>query len=126
MYYARDDRPWAGPDPPAVAYVYASGRGAVHAREHLAAFSGVLQVDGFQAYKTLPITLAYCWSHARRKVRDAQRQGGSPVAEEALRRIAALYRIETEIRGRLAEERLAARRARSAPLVADMRAWLDE
>ena len=135
--YARDDRPWAGPDPPAVAYVYASGRGAVHAREHLQDFSGVLQVDGFQAYKTLvskrpggeaplPITLAYCWSHARRKFRDAQRQGGSPVAEEALRRIAALYRIETEIRGRSAEERLAARRARSAPLVADMRAWLDE
>lgn len=94
-------------------------------------------MDGFQAYKTvvskrpggkapLPITLAYCWSHARRKLRDAQRQGVSPVAEEALRRIAALYRIETEIRGRSAEERLAARRARSAPLVAEMRAWLEE
>jgi len=97
----------------------------------------VLQVDGFQAYKTLvteraggppalPMTLAYCWSHARRKFRDAQRQGDSPVAEEALRRIAALYRIETEIRGLSAEDRLAARQARSAPLVADMRAWLEQ
>lgn len=127
----------AGPDPPAVAYVYATGRGAVHAREHLKDFRGVLQVDGFQAYKTLvteraggppalPITLAYCWSHGRRKVRDAQRQGDSPVAEEALHRIAALYRIEAEIRGRSAHERLAERRARSAPLVADMRAWLEQ
>jgi len=135
--YARDDRPWAGPDPPAVAYVYATGRGAVHAREHLKDFRGVLQVDGFQAYKTLvssrpggpparPITLAYCWSHCRRKFRDAQRQATSPVAEEALRRIAALYRIETEIRGCSADERLAVRRARSAPLVADMRAWLEQ
>jgi transposase len=28
---ARDDRPWGGTDPPAVAYSYAPGRGAVHA-----------------------------------------------------------------------------------------------
>ncbi|SDD60639.1 IS66 C-terminal element [Rhodospira trueperi] len=74
----------------------------------------------------MPFTLAFCWSHARRKVRDAQRQGTSPIAEEALRRTAALYRIETEIRRRLAEERLAARQTRSAPLVADMRVWLHE
>jgi transposase len=65
---ARDDRPWAGPDPPAVAYLYAPGRGAEHAIRPLAGFSGVLQVDAHAAYKALadparaggPVTLAYC------------------------------------------------------------------
>ena len=60
---ARDDRPWGGTDPPAVAYTYAPGRGAVHALKLL---------DGYQAYKTmtretragtLSGTLAFCWSH---------------------------------------------------------------
>jgi transposase len=71
---ARDDRPWAGPDPPAVVYLYAPGRGAEHAIAPLAGFSGVLQVDAYAAYNALadpardggPATLAYCWSHVRR------------------------------------------------------------
>ena len=65
---ARDDRPWASADPPAVVYLYAPGRGAEHAVRHLAGFSGVLQVDGYAAYKVLtddkrpggPLTLALC------------------------------------------------------------------
>jgi transposase len=48
---ARDDRPWGGADPPAVAYSYAPGRGAQHAVKLLAGFSGVLQVDGYAAYR---------------------------------------------------------------------------
>ena len=72
---ARDDRPWGGNEPPAVAYSYAPGRGAEHAIKLLAGFSGVLQVDGYSVYKqlTLPtrkngvVVLAYCWSHLRRK-----------------------------------------------------------
>ena len=39
---ARDDRPWGGTDPPAVAYLYAPGRGGEHAVRHLAGFSGIL------------------------------------------------------------------------------------
>jgi transposase len=65
---ARDDRPWGGADPPAVAYSYAPGRGGEHAVKLLAGFSGILQVDGYVAYKKLaaptrpggPVTLAYC------------------------------------------------------------------
>ena len=72
---ARDDRPWGGNDPPAVAYAYAPGRGSEHAIELLSGFSGVLQVDGYAAYKRLtkatreggPVTLAYCCSHLRRQ-----------------------------------------------------------
>ncbi len=68
--------------------------------------------------------LAKCWSHARRKLIDATPKAGSPVAEEALRRIAALYAIEAEIRGRGPEKRHAARQARSKPLTDALGAWL--
>lgn len=51
---ARDDRPWAGADPPAVAYMYAPGRSGEHAARHLAGFSGTLQVDAV-VYKQLLI-----------------------------------------------------------------------
>ncbi len=68
--------------------------------------------------------LAQCWSHARRKLIVAMPKAGSPVAEEALRRIAALYAAEAEIRGRGPEERRFARQARSKPLVDALGAWL--
>jgi transposase len=75
---ARDDRPWGGNDPPAVAYSYAPGRGGVHAVKLLDGFNGILQVDGYAVYKKLaaparvggPVTLAYCWSHLRRQFYD--------------------------------------------------------
>ena len=50
---ARDDRPWGGTDPPAVAYSYAPGRGAVHALKLLAGYRGIVQCDGYAAYKTI-------------------------------------------------------------------------
>ena len=50
---ARDDRPWGGTLPPAVAYTYAPGRGGEHARKLLAGFNGILQVDGYAAYDQL-------------------------------------------------------------------------
>jgi transposase len=50
----------------------------------------------------------------------------SPLAYEALQRIAALYAIEATIRGQLPDVRLAARRARSAPLFTNLRAWLEK
>jgi len=72
---ARDDRPWGGADPPGVAYLYAEGRATEDAERHLAGFSGLLQVDGYGAYRSLgepgrraaPVTLAFCWAHARRR-----------------------------------------------------------
>src|SRR5205814_6816503 len=50
---ARDDRFWGGTDPPAVAYSYAPGRGAVHALKLLAHYRGIVQCDGYAAYKTV-------------------------------------------------------------------------
>jgi transposase len=130
---ARDDRPWGGADPPAVVYRYAPGRGAEHAIRPLAGFNGILQVDGYAAYKALadpardggPVTLAYCWSHVRRRFYEIAQGGNAPIAEEALRRIATLYRIETMIRGRAPEQRRSLRQDQSKPVVDDLRTWLN-
>ena len=83
---ARDDRPWGATLPPAVAYSYAPGRGGEHAVKLLSGFSGVLQVDGYAVYKQLtlptrinePVTLAYCWSHLRRKFYEVYVGGNQP------------------------------------------------
>jgi transposase len=129
---ARDDRPWGGSDPPAITYAYAPGRGAVHALKLLEHYRGVVQCDGYAAYKTVAgatrdeaITLAFCWAHLRRHFFDIAKGGNAPIASEALERIAALYSIEKTIRGQSAEARRAARQKRSAPLVAALRAWLE-
>jgi transposase len=124
---ARDDRPWGGTDPPAVVFRYAPGRGQEHARGLLAGYYGIVQCDGYAAYKALAgdVTLAFCWAHVRRGFFDLAKGGAAPIATEALRRIAILYAIEAEIRGRPAVERLAVRRARSRPLVAELFIWLE-
>ncbi|WP_416068708.1 IS66 family transposase (plasmid) [Rhizobium sp. ZK1] len=129
---ARDDRPWGGGAPPGVAFTYAPGRGGVHAERILQGFSGVLQVDGYAGYNRLiapdrvgpDIRLAYCWAHARRKLVDITRKATAPIAEDGVKRIGELYRIEAELRGLDPEARLAGRQERSAPLIADMQTWL--
>jgi len=130
---ARDDRPWNGPEPPGVVFVYAPGRGGEHAMRALEGFSGVLQVDGYGAYNALvksrrpdaPLDLAFCWTHWRREFFDLAKGGNAPIATETIARIAALYAIETEIRGKSAEERRAWRQAQTKPLVDDLFAWLE-
>src|SRR3954467_4585052 len=126
--YARDDRAWGGTDPPIVAYVYAPDRKAVRPLAHLAGFRGALQVDGYAGYKVLAergdVQLAFCWSHVRRHFYELAQGGLAPIAAEALTRIAALYRIEGEIRGRSAEERRAVRQQRTLPLVEEFQPWL--
>ena len=67
---------------------------------------------------------AACWAHVRRKFFDLHEAHKSPVAAEALQRIAVLYAIEDQIRGRLPEERLAVRRQRAKPLLEAMKGWL--
>ena len=48
---ARDDRPWGGSTPPAAVYSYKPGRGYVHADALLGGYRGILQCDGYAAYK---------------------------------------------------------------------------
>ena len=130
---ARDDRPWSGSDPPAVAYSYAPGRGAVHALKLLDHYRGIVQCDGYAAYKNVAeaacrgaITLAFCWAHLRRKFFDIAKEGNAPIASEALERIAKLYVIEKTIRGQSAGDRRTVRQERSKPLVLELRTWLEQ
>ena len=130
---ARDDRPWGGTDPPAIAFTYAPGRGAVHALKLLDGYRGVVQCDGYAAYKTIAakapdeaIKLAFCWAHLRRGFFDLAKGGNAPIASEALERIAALYAIEKTIRGASAEERRRVRQDKSMPLVAALRIFFEQ
>ena len=130
--YAVDDRPWAGPAVPAVAYLYAEDRKAKHVAAHLEAFEGIVQVDAYAGYSRLamrgnrPLRLAYCLAHARRKFHTVHATTASPVAAEALRRIGEIYAVEQRARGRSAADRFALRRSESAPRMAELRDWLME
>ena len=131
---ARDDRPWGCTDPPAVVYNYAPGRGAEHAIRLLDGYCGIVQCDGYAAYKQLTgrqrragnaVTLAFCWAHWRRRFYEIAKSGPAPIASEALQRLAALYAIEDKIRGQSAEARRTVRQAESKPRVDALRTWLE-
>jgi transposase len=70
------------------------------------------------------LKLAFCWAHGRRKLIKAKPKKGSPIVDEALLRIAALYKIEDSIRGRDPEHRRAVRQNLSCPLVDEFFTWL--
>tara|TARA_R110001592_G_scaffold197769_6_gene445825 strand:- start:22101 stop:23642 length:1542 start_codon:yes stop_codon:yes gene_type:complete len=127
--YVRDDRPWAGPDPPAAVYFYSPDRKAERPADHLTSFQGILQVDGYAGFETLAnggrVELAACWAHARRKFYDFHQATGSPIAQEVLARIASLYAIEKGIRGKHADDRLGIRENRSKPVIDALKPWLE-
>jgi len=144
--YVRDDRPFGGPAPPAALFHYSRDRAGEHPGKHLAPWAGILQADAYGGYARLyeatrrpgPVTEALCWAHSRRKFFEladiAQRarrksRGNtdvviSPMALEAVQRIDRLFHIERDINGLTADQRLAARQELSAPLVADLHAWM--
>jgi transposase len=144
--YVRDDRPFGGLDPPAALFFYSRDRSGEHPQQHLEAWSGILQADAYGGYGKLYepgrsvglIKEAACWSHARRKffvladlaaIAKRKAQGKtpavvSPLALEAIRRIDALFDIERDINGLNADQRKAARQRASAPLLAELEAWM--
>ena len=127
--YARDDRPWGGPDPPAAVYFYSPDRKAERPASHLDGFRGILQVDGYAGFEQLTtrgnIVLAACWAHTRRKFYEVHQATGSPIAAQALSRIAELYAVDDAIRGTSAEERRRTRNTQSRPLIDAMKPWLE-
>lgn len=72
------------------------------------------------------VTLAFCWAHVRRRFYELAAAGPAPIASEALRRIADLYKIEDDIRGQSADERRAMRQENSRAIAADLEPWLRE
>ena len=141
--YVRDDRPFGGPDPPAALFRYSRDRSGDHPVEHLKTFAGIFQADIYAGYNALyvagrspgPVIAAACWSHSRRKffeladIAASARRGKnappiSPVALEAVKRIDVLFDIERGIVGESAEHRLAVRKELSAPVLADLKDWM--
>jgi len=125
--YVRDDRPAGSEEPAAVWFAYSPDRKGERPAKHLETYAGILQADGYagfnKLYETGRIVEAACWAHVRRKFHDLYQAHRSPIAKEALERIAQLYGIEQEIRGRSPSERKEARLARSRPLLEAMHAW---
>src|SRR6478752_5220232 len=146
--YVRDDRPFAGPDPPAAMFYYSRDRKGEHPQRHLASYTGLFQADAYGGYNKLyeaarkprPIVEAGCWVHARRPFfvladvaanarRKAQGKPASvisPLALEAVQRIDALFDIERAINGQSTERRRAVRQELSAPLIVDLERGLRE
>jgi transposase len=128
--YVRDDRPAGEATPAAVWFAYSPDRKGEHPQSHLTNFTGTLQADGYAGfdavYETGCIQEAACWAHVRRKFYDLHVAHKSPVAAEAIERIAALYAIEKEIRGHLAEQRREVRGARARPLLESLKQWFEQ
>ncbi|EPR9474878.1 IS66 family transposase [Escherichia coli] len=126
--YVRDDRNAGSQMPPAVWFAYSPDRKGIHPQNHLAGYSGVLQADAYGGYRALyesgRITEAACMAHARRKIHDVHARVPTDITTEALQRIGELYVIEAEVRGCTAEQRLAARKARAAPLMQSLYDWI--
>jgi transposase len=125
--YVRDDRPAASLEPPAVWFQYSPDRKGERPRGHLASFTGILQADAYAGFDHLygeRIQQAACWAHVRRKFYDVHIASASPIAAEALQRIARLYAVEAEIRGRPPDERRVVRQARAGPELQALHAWL--
>ncbi len=126
--YVRDDRPAGDTTPPAVWFAYTPDRKGIHPQTHLAQFTSVLQADAYAGFNALyeggTIREAACWAHARRKFHDLHAARATAVITEALRRIADLYVIEADIRGKPPDERRQIRQARSRPLLDELERWL--
>ena len=130
--YLLDQRPWAGPAPPGVAYKFAANWKEEHVLGHLRHARGILQADGYKGYGKLyapnadgiaQFREAACWAHLRRDFHDLWVGSKSQIAREALDRIGAIYDIESQITGQSAQVRLAARQTQSKPRVEAFHAW---
>jgi transposase len=130
--YVRDDRPFAGPDPPAAVFFYSRNRAGEYPARHLAGYAGILQADAYAGFGELydgkrkpgPITEAACWSHGRRHFFEQADLRKAPLAIEAVQRIDDIFAIERRINGQPTDDRLAVRQRETKPLVADLETWM--
>lgn len=120
------------PGPRIIVFDYQPGRSGAHARGFLGPWRGHLMVDDYSGYKALftpadtteaCIELG-CLAHARRKFFDLHKAHQSPMALEALNRIAVLYAIEAEGKDLSIAERKCLRAEKSLPALNALHAWL--
>ncbi len=126
--YVRDERPWAGSSPPGVWYRFTVDRKGKHPVDHLSAYTGWVHADGYAGFNGLfgdnKAAEMACMAHIRRKFVDVHQAQGGVIAEEAIKRIAALYAVEKLARGKSPAERAALRQTLAKPLFDDLELWL--
>ena len=109
-------------------YRFSGDRKGQHPKDHLAGYQGWMHADGYAGFEDLyrsgAIQEVACLAHVRRKFVDVHRAQGSPIAEEAIRRIAQLYAVEAEARGSPPDRRVAIRQARARAIFEDLEIWL--
>jgi transposase len=118
-----------GFDPsPGVVYDFCLGRGAKYPLAFLEGWTGTLVRDEFKGYDAvlkLPgRTAAGCLAHARRKFDELIKVNQSPVAQQAVQRIAGLYHVERQARELSPDDRRTLRQQSATPLWAEFKLWL--
>jgi len=133
VYCTGADSPDKDPPPDAipsiVIYEYRNSRAGACPKDYLQGFKAYLQVDGYAGYEQTAATLAGCFAHARRKFTEAKKaqvKGKSGKADIALAMIQKLYRIETQIRRKSAQEKQQIRQEKSKPLLDQYKTWLEK
>jgi len=114
---------------PVIVFDYCPSRAGKHAASFLGDWNGALMVDDYGGYKALfarGITELACWAHARRKFFDAHQASGSPIAQEAVRRIGEIYAVEAKLRDLDDDTRTRERRNHLAPKLDALKRWLDD
>ena len=117
-----------GEAPPAAFYRFSRDRKAEQPSEHLKDYTGWMHADGYSGfndlYRSARVREMACMAHARRKFVDVFKSQGLAVAEETIKRIAALYGIEKEVRGMSPEDRVTIRQEKAKSLFDELEAWL--
>ena len=119
----------SGIGPPITVFDFCTSRSGQHARRYLGDYQGALMVDDYVGYKAMfaaGMTELGCWAHARRKFVDQHKASGSPIAREAIERIAVLYRIEAEAKSMSIDDRDAYRQKHAVPALQAIKTWLDD
>ncbi|HEV7775840.1 MAG TPA: IS66 family transposase [Luteibacter sp.] len=119
----------SGIGPPITVFDFCTSRSGQHARRFLGEYGGALMVDDYVGYKAMfaaGMTELGCWAHARRKFVDQHKASGSAIAQEAIARIAVLYRIEAEAKAMPVDDRHAHRQQHAMPVLRSIKTWLDE
>jgi transposase len=113
---------------PGVIYDFCTGRGSKYPADFLAEWSGTLTCDDYGGYDTVfrreGCIEAGCLAHARRKFDELAKANASPVAVQAIVRIARVYRIESQAREMGVQDRLEHRQQYSRPLWDELHAWM--
>jgi transposase len=115
---------------PSVIFEFTESHESRHPFKFLKDYQGYLQVDAYPGYDAMyssgHIIEVGCWAHARRKFFEIAKTQKTPgLAAQAVAWIAKLYRIESAIRGRPPDEKLAVRQAESVPVLSQFRLWLE-